>query len=177
MKKIKKASLNSKGFSLVELIIVIAIMAILLGVMAPNLLKYVEKSKQAKYLSNADTFRKCFELAAIDVQTEGKVKPAQAGYFNMRYGTWGTDGYGNDDYNNALKEVLDKTFTGNYDNMYISTGFDTIGNPIIMYIDFRDGKKTYCYAYSAVNKQLIEGLPLAYEPIQNSDWYLFIKNN
>ncbi|HAL02696.1 MAG TPA: hypothetical protein DCP07_05005, partial [Lachnospiraceae bacterium] len=34
---------NNKGFSLVELIIVIAIMAILVGVMAPQLIKYIEK--------------------------------------------------------------------------------------------------------------------------------------
>ncbi len=36
---------KNKGFSLVELIIVIAIMAILIGVMAPQLIKYIEKSK------------------------------------------------------------------------------------------------------------------------------------
>lgn len=38
---------NNKGFSLVELIIVIAIMAILVGVMAPQLIKYIEKSNVA----------------------------------------------------------------------------------------------------------------------------------
>lgn len=41
--EIKK--LNNKGFSLVELIIVIAIMAVLIGVLAPQYLKYVEKSR------------------------------------------------------------------------------------------------------------------------------------
>lgn len=37
--------MNNKGFSLVELIIVIAIMAVLMGVLAPQLLKYVEESR------------------------------------------------------------------------------------------------------------------------------------
>ncbi len=36
---------NNKGFSLVELIIVVAIMAVLMGVLAPQYLRYVEKTK------------------------------------------------------------------------------------------------------------------------------------
>jgi type IV pilus assembly protein PilA len=36
---------DNKGFSLVELIVVIAIMAVLVGVLAPSLLRYVEKSR------------------------------------------------------------------------------------------------------------------------------------
>ena len=36
---------NNKGFSLVELIVVIAIMAVLMVVVAPQFLKYVEKSR------------------------------------------------------------------------------------------------------------------------------------
>lgn len=40
--------LNNKGFSLVELIIVIAIMAILIGVVGAQLIPYLETSRQAK---------------------------------------------------------------------------------------------------------------------------------
>lgn len=40
-----KKEMNNKGFSLVELIIVIAIMVILIAVLAPQYLRYVEKSR------------------------------------------------------------------------------------------------------------------------------------
>jgi len=40
--------LNNKGFSLVELIIVIAIMAILVGVVGTQVIPYLEKSRQGK---------------------------------------------------------------------------------------------------------------------------------
>ena len=43
-----KKEMNNKGFSLVELIVVIAIMAVLVGVLAPQFLRYVEKSRLQK---------------------------------------------------------------------------------------------------------------------------------
>ena len=57
---------NNKGFSLVELIIVIAIMAVLVGVLAPTYLQYVEKSKKANDVSAVDTIINAVEIAAID---------------------------------------------------------------------------------------------------------------
>ena len=44
--------MNNKGFSLVELIIVIAIMVILVAVLAPQYLKYVENLVTASPYSN-----------------------------------------------------------------------------------------------------------------------------
>ena len=63
--------MNNKGFSLVELIIVIAIMAILVGVLAPSLYKYVQKSKEATDITNLDT---C--VSAIKVYYADKDFPA-----------------------------------------------------------------------------------------------------
>ena len=53
MKKLKK--MNNKGFSLIELIIVIAIMAVLVAVIAPNLTSYIGNSKKKTDNSNADS--------------------------------------------------------------------------------------------------------------------------
>ena len=57
---------NNKGFSLVELIIVIAIMAVLVGVLAPTYLQYVEKSKKSNDVSTVDSIVNACEIGAID---------------------------------------------------------------------------------------------------------------
>ena len=65
-KKLGKKQKNNKGFSLVELIIVIAIMAILAGALAPALIKYINKSRRSADISNADTIRTACQTAMSD---------------------------------------------------------------------------------------------------------------
>ncbi len=65
MKK-QRRLLNNKGFSLVELIIVIAIMAILVGVLAPSLLRYVEKTNVSADTQLADAVKTAVVTAMMD---------------------------------------------------------------------------------------------------------------
>ena len=58
--------MNNKGFSLVELIIVVAIMAVLIGVLAPAYLQYVEKSKKTSDCTAVGSVLDAIEIIAAD---------------------------------------------------------------------------------------------------------------
>lgn len=60
---------NNKGFSLVELIIVIAIMVALVAVLAPQFTKYVEKSRLAVDTSAVDDMLNSAKTIAVDPDT------------------------------------------------------------------------------------------------------------
>lgn len=61
-----KKKMNNKGFSLVELIIVIAIMVILVAVLAPQYLRYVEKSRVATDTQTTVEFINALQVIAAD---------------------------------------------------------------------------------------------------------------
>jgi prepilin-type N-terminal cleavage/methylation domain-containing protein len=63
-RKISNSKLRNKGFSLIELIIVIAIMAILAAAIAPALLRYIDKSRKAVDLETAQTIYEAANLAS-----------------------------------------------------------------------------------------------------------------
>ncbi len=63
MEKTKK---NNKGFSLVELIVVVLIMAIIAVALAPQVMKWVDKSRQATDVSNYDALISVAQLALVE---------------------------------------------------------------------------------------------------------------
>ena len=91
---------NNKGFSLVELIIVIAIMAILAGALAPALIKYINKSRRSADVSNADTIRTACQTALSDEEAmndfitkkgSGAVTDTVSNLKGSGYGAFGTE--------------------------------------------------------------------------------------
>ena len=66
MFKLLNKKKNNKGFTLVELVIAIAILAILVGLLAPQYTKYVEKSRKSADASNMDEMVKAVQTYAAD---------------------------------------------------------------------------------------------------------------
>ena len=66
MFKLLNKKKNNKGFTLVELVIAIAILAILVGLLAPQYTKYVEKSRKSADASNMDELVKAIQVYATD---------------------------------------------------------------------------------------------------------------
>ena len=63
---------NNKGFSLVELIVVVAIMAVLMIVVGPQMLRYVEKTR-AQDASAFEEVRHAVEIAVADENIYNKI--------------------------------------------------------------------------------------------------------
>lgn len=57
---------NNSGFSLVELIIVVTIMAVLVGVMAPQFAKYLDKTKYTKDCTAIGIVLDACEIIGVD---------------------------------------------------------------------------------------------------------------
>lgn len=66
--------MNNKGFSLIELIIVIAIMAVLVAVIAPNLTSYLGSSKKKTDNSNADSIENIVNSQLQSYASDEKIK-------------------------------------------------------------------------------------------------------
>lgn len=66
-KRVGEMKKKDKGFSLIELIIAIAILIILTGLLAPQFLKHIEKSRKAACLHAMDTITQEYMAGLVDL--------------------------------------------------------------------------------------------------------------
>ena len=161
---------NNKGFSLVELIIVIAIMAILVGVMAPQLIKYIEKTNVSSDVQLCKTLKTAMETAATDAavaneaaytapkegdsgNTKSFTNPGGTVYMSSLEETLGVKNVS--DLNGQIKSTLGKQH-GQLDYKWVSD------SSVVVYIDDTDknGSKTAKHSPSATNCECIYAGPV-----------------
>ncbi len=153
---------NNKGFSLVELIIVIAIMAILVGVLAPVLMRQLEKAKVSSDLSKLETIAAAIEYGCVeqgiledptsqalaDLIDASVATPLQLSIFenptykNCELAKYVRETAGVTDFNDATINKLFKSYRGAGSKIYFSRRGSYV-NPIVIWITYSDrtGKK------------------------------------
>ena len=128
----KQRTLNNKGFSLIELIVVIAIMAILVGAMAPQVTKYIEKSRKSADAQALGTLYTAVltELLDPDVTTKPKTGTIKIG----------TDGKASEGTNPVTSGVLKTMGISTISNFQLkSNAYSKGGNTITVTVNEGDG--------------------------------------
>lgn len=67
---------NNKGFTLVELIVVLVILAILAAILVPALLGYIDKARSSQYLEEAHSIYTAAQAYETELYAKGEANPA-----------------------------------------------------------------------------------------------------
>lgn len=108
---------NNRGFSLIELIVVIAIMAVLVGALTPQFIKYVERGRKSVDVQNVATIVSAVKIYAADPMVDSAAQIENGATITLtgsQVDVVGADG-------------LSSNCTGNADKALTAAGIKTIG--------------------------------------------------
>ena len=136
--------MKNKGFSMVELIIVIAIMAILAGALAPALIKYINKSRVSTDISNGQQIASAIQTAMSNEQAYDDANDATTEDYATYYGAQGA----------SMKAELDSILgSGSASNLKTKAKKDknnTVQNPQVFYVTV-DVKNNHVTVYAGTD--------------------------
>jgi len=102
-----KREKSNQGFSLIELIIVIAIMAILVAIIAPNLTKQLTKSKRAADKKNADEIASDLQACVMEYEMEyGTLIPSGGSQIRVTWNAMGKYVSGNTNFDDIVNTTI-----------------------------------------------------------------------
>lgn len=141
---------SNKGFSMVELIIVIAIMAILAAALAPSLIKYINKSRLSTAVSDGTTIASSINSA---LASEAAFQAADS-YTSMTplnnvlsAGAAGADAFASEVYENVGKSVVTGKAKKDLAGSAMTTAYyikiDTVNNTVEVYYGDNSGSTNY----------------------------------
>jgi general secretion pathway protein G len=139
---LKKKAKKGKGFTLVELLVVVAILAILAAALLPKFLGYTDKAREAQIMADLSTMKSVVEIHAADVGAGNYPAVGAVGGILTDAGiNWAevVDSYGNPYAYATVKE-------GDYDNQHYiiaSSGKDgEFGSDDDIYVTDNSGQPT-----------------------------------
>lgn len=142
---------KKNGFSLIELVISIAILVILTGLLAPQFMKYIEKSRQTKMMQKLENIYSTLQVACIEAMEQGKADTESGITIDMGKTSTGTASF-----ETAVLSLL-KESIGEDEMEHISILADTIPkgdvtekefdltNVLIRYYPEPENQKMYYY--------------------------------
>lgn len=142
MKKITK---NNKGFSLIELIIVIAIMAVLVAIIAPNLTKYLGKSKASTDKKNLDEILTQVQTCISDYESSDDSSGNPHGYvlssgtLTVEWDNTGLKSTGITDFDDLIKSAI----TSSTKSKEVTSGTGEYAKVTVTLKDSSDPSKGY----------------------------------
>jgi len=112
---------TKKGFTLIELIVVIAIIGVLAAILVPSMLGYVKKSKIQSANTAASTVMKAANSALEEMDEAGiEINPAECIFVNKATGITGTGVVAYDNYTSEkLLEYMTPYFEGAKDTEFL----------------------------------------------------------
>ena len=128
----KNTKLNNKGFSFVEFIIVIAIMAVLTGALAPALIKYIARSRRSADVNNANTISTAVTntINDEDAYSELLTKAGNSNSVSFTIDSANNCIQASDSIGSSFDSILKENISGGFKQMGVKSSKDSSGNSL-----------------------------------------------